>query len=715
VNSIKVAVGSAAIIALTACGGGGGGSGGNGNQTFSIGGAVTGLSGSGLTLSSNGQTLIVGANGSFTFGSPLASGTAYNVTVATQPSSPLQTCTVANGSGTLSGNISNVNVSCVTATFTLGGTVTGLTGSGLALSSNGQSLAVGADGAFVFPAPIASGTAYNVTIATQPESPAQDCGVSNGSGTLSSGNISNIAVSCGPLLPLALTDSAPGTGAREVARENALTLDFSAALDAATVSTSTVVLSSANAGQQEIDVASSGSRITITPRRKLLPAVSYTVTVDSSVRGSRGQAMSAPASVSFTTRDGAWLTSAHIEDTPNRLRNPQIAASGDTVAVVWSEDDLGISLNQYVQGSGWAGRQSFPSGAGSSNPQVAVDSQGTSHVIWTRFQNPATSLESTQYSAASGFGTTQLVEHDDVSGASAPQVAIDGQDQVFALWRYGTSLSNGSAWSNRYVAGSGWGDSGQMIRLDGTPRGIKDPHFAVNPAGNAFAVWTQPDLAGRNQIFVNRYVSGSNWGFARRVDNVAASANAIGGRVVMDAAGNAFVIYRHDVSTSDDAISATRYILSVGWSTPVAIDVSNSGIDEAQIAVDPAGNAIAVWIEDGAPKQIWANRYAVVGGWGTAQRLAVATPSTEGIQIAMDKAGNAIAVWMQYQPTVADSTDIMAIRYVAGTGWGVAQSIDNETDDVIDPHLAFDASGNAVVVWISYDGSVNNVRANRFE
>jgi hypothetical protein len=149
--------------------------------------------------------------------------------------------------------------------------------------------------------------------------------------------------------------------------------------------------------------------------------------------------------------------------------------------------------------------------------------------------------------------------------------------------------------------------------------------------------------------------------------------------------------------------------------TPVTIDTSNTEIEEARIAVNPAGNALAIWIEEGAPKEIWGNRYTVGTGWGTAQRLAVATASTEGLEIAMDQGGNAIAVWMQYTPNVADSTEIMALRYVAGTGWGTALSIDNETDDVIDPHLAFDASGNAVVVWVSYDGNVNNVRANRFE
>ena len=53
------------------------------------------------------DTLSVAANGSFTFATQLACGAAYSVTVQTDPSG--QTCTVANGSGTVgSANVTNV-------------------------------------------------------------------------------------------------------------------------------------------------------------------------------------------------------------------------------------------------------------------------------------------------------------------------------------------------------------------------------------------------------------------------------------------------------------------------------------------------------------------------------------------------------------------------------------------------------------------------------
>src|SRR5204863_4239628 len=69
---------------------------------FTIGGTVSGLSGSGLVLQNNGADNIgVLANASsFAFPNTVVNGGAYSVSVLTQPSG--QTCTVQGGSGTAS-------------------------------------------------------------------------------------------------------------------------------------------------------------------------------------------------------------------------------------------------------------------------------------------------------------------------------------------------------------------------------------------------------------------------------------------------------------------------------------------------------------------------------------------------------------------------------------------------------------------------------------
>jgi hypothetical protein len=168
-------------------------------STFTIGGTVSGLGGTGLMLQNNGgDDLSVSADGAFTFTTPLADGSAYDVAVLTQPTGLSQTCTVANASGTLMGaDVTNVAVTCTTDQFTVGGTVTGLNGSGLVLQNNGgDDLAIVADGAFTFATALGDGSAYNATVATQPTGPIQTCTVSNGSGTLAGANVTNVVVEC---------------------------------------------------------------------------------------------------------------------------------------------------------------------------------------------------------------------------------------------------------------------------------------------------------------------------------------------------------------------------------------------------------------------------------------------------------------------------------------------------------------------------------------
>lgn len=166
---------------------------------FSVGGSVSGLSGAGLVLQNNGDdNLPIAANGAFTFPTSLTSGTPFNVTVASQPTNPSQTCSVTNSAGTVtSGNVTSVTVSCVTNTFTVGGTVTGLHSFGLILQNNGgDSLNIAGDGTFTFPTPLPSGTTYSVTVAASPIFPPQTCSVTSGTGTVGASNVTDVLVSC---------------------------------------------------------------------------------------------------------------------------------------------------------------------------------------------------------------------------------------------------------------------------------------------------------------------------------------------------------------------------------------------------------------------------------------------------------------------------------------------------------------------------------------
>jgi hypothetical protein len=167
-------------------------------NTYAIGGTVRGLSGGAVVLANSRDTVEVQANGAFTFPTRIASGGAYDVTVHTQPGSPPQTCTIANGKGTVgASDVDTIDVSCSISTFTIGGTLSGLVGMGLRLQNNGgDELAPLGDGPFVFATAIESGRPYAVSVAAQPTGPAQECAVENGSGVVGAANVRDVRVRC---------------------------------------------------------------------------------------------------------------------------------------------------------------------------------------------------------------------------------------------------------------------------------------------------------------------------------------------------------------------------------------------------------------------------------------------------------------------------------------------------------------------------------------
>lgn len=169
--------------------------------TFTVGGTITGLRGAaGVVLANAAEQLSVAADGAFTFATAVPAGTAYGVSVATQPADPAQTCVVANGSGVIaSANVDTVQITCTTRTFSIGGSVSGLaSATGLVLRNNGaDDLAIAADGLFTFATPVASGADYAVSVAAQPAG--ATCTPSQGNGTVAAEAVTNVVIACSAL------------------------------------------------------------------------------------------------------------------------------------------------------------------------------------------------------------------------------------------------------------------------------------------------------------------------------------------------------------------------------------------------------------------------------------------------------------------------------------------------------------------------------------
>ncbi len=173
-------------LGLTACGGGG-----------EVSGTVIGLTASGLSLSNGYETITVPKDATtFAFPTDVEEGKAYAVVVVTQPTG--LRCSVSNGTGTGTASATaastSVSVACLPV-WSISGTVSGLTRSGLVLNNGYEDIVVAAGAlSFAFPTQLPTGSSYRVTVTTQPT--LQSCSVSRAEDVVGSEPVSDVAVSC---------------------------------------------------------------------------------------------------------------------------------------------------------------------------------------------------------------------------------------------------------------------------------------------------------------------------------------------------------------------------------------------------------------------------------------------------------------------------------------------------------------------------------------
>ena len=166
------------------------------DQAYSVGGTITGLSSGGLVLANGGDTLALASGASsFTMPTAVAFTSPYDLAVQVQPTG--LTCSVSNGTGLMgSAAITNIAVTCAANTYTVGGSISGLTASGLVLLDNGaDALAVSANAThFTMNSGVAYGSNYAITVKSMPTGLV--CSVSTGSGVMGAGDVAGVAINC---------------------------------------------------------------------------------------------------------------------------------------------------------------------------------------------------------------------------------------------------------------------------------------------------------------------------------------------------------------------------------------------------------------------------------------------------------------------------------------------------------------------------------------
>jgi hypothetical protein len=274
----------------------------------------------------------------------------------------------------------------------------------------------------------------------------------------------------------------------------------------------------------------------------------------------------------------------------------------------------------------------------------------------------------------------------------------------------GSTISASTTTTTLYARS--WGTATRISEgagFTGFPGGV-----VLDNNGNAIVVWPQIDGTGITSIYANRYIAGSGWGTPEVIEN--GSGDASSPQIAMDSSGNAIAVWQQEDGTGVYSIYANRYIAGSGWGTAGLIEGGSGEVGGAEIAMDISGNAIAGWNQDDGTgvRSIYANRYIAGSGWGTATSIESDDINAEGPEIAVNSSGNAVAIWDQNDGT-KNSTH--ANHYAAGSGWGDAADIGigTVTGEGNSSKIAMDNDGNAIAVWSQSDGTVFNIYANTYD
>jgi hypothetical protein len=273
--------------------------------------------------------------------------------------------------------------------------------------------------------------------------------------------------------------------------------------------------------------------------------------------------------------------------------------------------------------------------------------------------------------------------------AYAPQVAVDPRGNAVAVWRR-SSATGDRVQSSTRAAGGDW-----QAPVDlSAPGAIGfDPQVAVDPHGDAVAVWQRYDDADNLIVQGTARPAGGAW--QPPVDLSAAGQNAVGVQVALDALGNAVAVWQRFDGADDVAQSATRPA-GGSWQAPADLSAAGQPAAAAQVAFDARGNAVAVWQRfDGANDVVQSATRTAGGAWATPVDLSAPGHSALRAQLAVDPQGDAVAIWQRHDGT---HYVVQAAARPAGGVWQPPDDL-SAAQNAADPQVAVDPRGNAVAVW----------------
>lgn len=319
-----------------------------------------------------------------------------------------------------------------------------------------------------------------------------------------------------------------------------------------------------------------------------------------------------------------------------------------------------------------------------SRPGAAIDANGNAAIVWVHDIGRDRVLQATYRRGSSGTWP----EPNDLSEPSLEirnhAIALDAAGNAVAVWAERAVDAFAVFVEVRAAASGAWE---APVRLSAAARDVTGgPVVAITPSGRAVVAWIEGNdvlRAARGDAAIGAWES----------PLTLSAPTADGGpQIAINAAGDTAVVWARGNSGNLRAVEAVFRRREGNWTEPFELGtVRSTAVEELQVGVDDAGNALAMWV--GLAGVQAAARPTATGVWSPPALVSVTSLAASGARLAVDAAGNAVAVWVDGATRVVQA----AIRPGASGKWQT-QIVVSESG-AFEPRVTMDAAGSAVAIW----------------